>query len=347
MALQILQPLIYAFAVLRCVMASIVLAEHAILQTIALVLSPVPPVYRTVAWLFTAVHCRMLLALAGYGWIQVEMVTKKKTRGSQLQEKWSPKAGDVIVSNWCSWAEILWLAFRFNPVFVLPVAPTPQSGESDASTATGRRTGTGSAAIHKSSNMQRTAITGFHHVSLFKILSLLGKTPSTFGLPLEGARSLESIRKSADRPIVVFPECTTSNGRGLLRFAEVFDSSITVPVKGFNVFIMCGRFDSPTHWQPSPTCSIPSSIPIPLPQPLVHILTIPFEPSRLTIRLLAPSESPSTGTFLESDVLAAGGTKATLSEACAILISQLGKLKRTGQGWEEKTSFLSFYYSKR
>ncbi|KAG8810878.1 hypothetical protein FRC18_003778, partial [Serendipita sp. 400] len=112
MALQILQPLIYAFAVLRCIMASIVLAEHAILQTIALVLSPVPPVYRTVAWLFTAVHCRMLLALAGYGWIQVEMVTKKKTRGSQPQEKWSPKAGDVIVSNWCSWAEILWLAFR-------------------------------------------------------------------------------------------------------------------------------------------------------------------------------------------------------------------------------------------
>ncbi|KAG8820393.1 hypothetical protein FRC17_010169, partial [Serendipita sp. 399] len=288
-------------------MALIVLAEHLILQTLALVFSPLPPVHRFVAWLFTAVHCRMLLALAGYGWIQVEVVAKKKT---------------------------------FNPIFVLPVAPTPQSVENDALATTGRRTGTGSAAIHKSSNVQRTPINGFHRVSFLKVLSLLGKTPSTFGLPLQGSTSLESIRKSADRPIVVFPECTTSNGRGLLRFADVFDPSISVPVKGFNVFIMCTRFDSPTHWQPSPTCSIPSSLPIPLPQPLIHILTIPLEPSRLTIRLLPPSESPSTGTFLQSDILAAGGMKATLTEACAVLVSQLGKLKRTGQGWEEKTSFL-------
>jgi hypothetical protein len=43
----------------------------------------------------------------------------------------------------------------------------------------------------------------------------------------------------------------------------------------------------------------------------------------------------------------AGGTKDTLTEACSVLISQIGKLKRTGQGWEEKTSFLEFYEMKR
>lgn len=32
-------------------------------------------------------------------------------RGAKI-EAWTPKAGDVIVSNWASWIEILWLAFR-------------------------------------------------------------------------------------------------------------------------------------------------------------------------------------------------------------------------------------------
>jgi hypothetical protein len=67
----------------------------------------------------------------------------------------------------------------------------------------------------------------------------------------------------------------------------------------------------------------------------------------MTIRLLPPSESPSSGVFLSSDIIAAGGMKDFLTEASGMLTSQVGRLKRTGQGWEEKTSFLSFYYSKR
>lgn len=174
-------------------------------------------------------------------------------------ETWAPGAGDVIVSNWCSWAEVLWLAFRyaacrfcfpitnahsrFDPIFVLPVAPTPRPVQSDGANVPGRRTGTGSAAIaiNKSGAMESMPITGFHQVSLWKLLSTLGQTPSTNGLALEGAKSLESIRRNASKPVVVFPECTTSNGRGLLRFADVFDPSIVIPVKAFKVFIMCVR----------------------------------------------------------------------------------------------------------
>jgi hypothetical protein len=51
--------------------------------------------------------------------------------------------------------------------------------------------------------------------------------------------TLEEIRRTASRPVVVFPECTTSNGRGLLRFADVFHQS--VPVKNYQVFILCVR----------------------------------------------------------------------------------------------------------
>jgi hypothetical protein len=35
-----------------------------------------------------------------------------------------------------------------------------------------------------------------------------------------------------------------------------------------------------------------------------------------------------------------------LTEASATLIAQVGKMKRTGLGWEDKASFLEFYNRK-
>jgi len=53
---------------------------------------------------------------------------------------------------------------------------------------------------------------------------------------------LEAVRIRARGPIVVFPECTTSNGRGLLRFADVFENERNIPVKGYKIFLMCIRW---------------------------------------------------------------------------------------------------------
>ena len=68
---------------------------------------------------------------------------------------------------------------------------------------------------------------------------------STGNTPLDASggnySSLEEIRRKATRPLIVFPECTTSNGRGLLQFAEVFKGR-TVPVKGYKVFVLCVRY---------------------------------------------------------------------------------------------------------
>ena len=103
-------------------------------------------------------------------------------------------------------------------------------------------------------------------------------------------------------------------------------------------------YDPPTHTLPSPTLSVPSI--------WAHTFTLgssiaPFR--SMSVRLLAPSESPSSGAFLASDVLPStgGGTgSVTLEEACAMLIASLGRVKRTGYGWEEKESFLEFYEGK-
>lgn len=77
-------------------------------------------------------------------------------------------------------------------------------------------------------------------------------------------------------------------------------------------------------------------------------LTSTLLPLTLSIRLLAPSESPSSGAFLASEFTTPGSKNDdVLVEACAALIAQIGKMKRVGLGWEDKAAFLEFYKGKR
>jgi hypothetical protein len=89
-------------------------------------------------------------------------------------------------------------------------------------------------------NVQRLDILGFREVSLISMISFTGKVP-THNQAVSTV-PLEDIRRSSSRPVVVFPECTTSNGRGLLRFAELFKGR-AVPVKDYKVYVVCFRFD--------------------------------------------------------------------------------------------------------
>jgi hypothetical protein len=68
-----------------------------------------------------------------------------------------------------------------------------------------------------------------------------GRIPTQTSDGKEKHESLEEVRKRAHGPVVIFPECTTSNGRGLLRFADVFEHMRKFPVKGYQIFIMCIR----------------------------------------------------------------------------------------------------------
>lgn len=136
---------------------------------------------------------------------------------------------------------------RYDPTFVIPVADSPQLAPNHSTPIThtpGRRTGTGSANIQSSQariTTTRQSIKGFYQVSLLRMIRMTGQVPSSLPAHLTSRRplSIDDIREKARRPIVVFPECTTSNGRGLLRFANVFNKDI--PIKDFKVFIMSVR----------------------------------------------------------------------------------------------------------
>lgn len=84
--------------------------------------------------------------------------------------------------------------------------------------------------------------------------------------------------------------------------------------------------------------------------PLPHMfkLATTLVPLSLSIRLLAPSESPSSGAFLASEFATSGSEHDDmLADTCATLIAQIGKMKRVGMGWEDKAAFLEFYKGKR
>ena len=80
------------------------------------------------------------------------------------------------------------------------------------------------------------------------------------------------------------------------------------------------------------------------PSPHVFTLASTFSPLTASIRLLAPSESPSSATFVLNNVLPNGSEGGdVVTEASATLIAQVGKIKRMGLGWEDKASFLELY----
>ncbi|KAH9966132.1 hypothetical protein BC827DRAFT_1125793 [Russula dissimulans] len=342
---RIALPLSYALGVVRMALIIVIAALYVVFVSgVCAVLRPIPPIHRAISYLLTAILSRLSLFVLGVLWIPVEELSRKRGSG-ESREPWRPGAGDFIVSNWASWIEVLWLAFRFDPIFVLPVSddPVPQRDTLPEARTPGRRTGTGSAAISLSTKpiVRRANIVGFRKVSLLRIIMCTGGTP----LDASGGNyfNLEEIRSSASRPIVVFPECTTSNGRGLLKFAELFKDR-PVPVKGYRVFIMCIRYDPPTPLSPTLSHSIPSRL-----NPLSHVFSLAksLKPSAISIRLLSQAESLSSPLFMASEVVSGDIGEDTFTAACSGLISQLGKLKKTNLSWEDKVFFLKLYREKQ
>ncbi|KIK65364.1 hypothetical protein GYMLUDRAFT_219320 [Collybiopsis luxurians FD-317 M1] len=349
--LLITSPARYLIGLIRLIVILVLAICYVlIVKVLFTILLVIPPAQRVASAVVSSAIIRVVLFFLGFIWIPTEIVSKKRGRNYQNENTWNPGPGDLIISNWASWVELLWLAYRFDPVFVLPVSESVAGlveapSASPISHTPGRRPARTSMPDSSSTSRNPTSqipITGFHQVSLFRMLRESGRTPTHVATVDAKPRLLEEIRKTSKRPVIVFPECTTSNGRGLLRFADIFRQSL--PVKGWNVFIMCVRYDPPTEVSPTVTHSIPSSLFNPIPHifTLTSSLTLPA----LTIRLLAQSESPSSPTFLVSEVVGVSSVRDELAEASAVLISQLGKFKRMTMGWEDKARFLEFYRGK-
>lgn len=131
----------------------------------------------------------------------------------------SPRQGDLILSNHTSYIDVLLLSALYNPTFLLPVfsalpaVPTTQPKY-------GRSTGTGSANISTAPLPQPPAL-GYVKVPFWEMMARTGSLPPTAAvLPVGAYKTLKEARRKEPRPVVLFAEGTTGNGRAILRFGE-------------------------------------------------------------------------------------------------------------------------------
>lgn len=245
------------------------------------------------------------------------------------------------------------LTDRHNPTFLLPVFSAMPDVPSDAPKF-GRQTGTGSASIQTNQTLPQPPLLGYVPVPLLQLLARTGSAPDQVNVPLKGMyKTLKDARRREKRPVVLFPEGTTGNGRAVLRFGEgsLAEGDVGGDQDGI-VWVKYLRHPAPAPFAQTATCS--------LPRPIHHLLTtLLWTPNLLTsrsllVRTLNPAASPSSPSFLPSEILAstpggmeAAGRDGAWREACSIVLAETGKIRRVRLGWVEKKGFLEYYNSRR
>lgn len=162
-----------------------------LLVAVCLILSALTFNLRVANRIVCAPLLRLIMILLGCVWIEAGWSTLRL--GRPVQSKTSNRvkcgsnirAGDLIVCNHASYLDILYLAFRFSPVFAWPLL--------------------GNDGIQFEPITWYTAI---YRLACFPIATA------------NSGRSLKAIQQKANGPVVYFPELTTSNGRGLLKPLE-------------------------------------------------------------------------------------------------------------------------------
>jgi len=81
-----------------------------------MVLSIIPPLGRAYSSLLGAVTTRTALLAMGYWWLpSPEVVTLRRGKGmanARTNSAINPKQGDLIVANWTSYVDLIWLTFK-------------------------------------------------------------------------------------------------------------------------------------------------------------------------------------------------------------------------------------------
>lgn len=289
-ASTILAPIGWVFGLVRGVGLALTTLAYLVLHT---TLGQVhPPTDRNI----TRWSARAALFWLGYVTLpaHVGSVTRKGVRAQASLPSFGhvqPQAGDLIVSNWSSWIDVLILMAWCAPQFVVPVVAPYSStarGEVSATTSaaslgagpTGSSARRAAAAKREPSQAptETTGVLGWRVVSGWDVLRSTGHAPSSLA-PLGAGRmfpdavaAAESLGKAevaaAQRtPVVLFPELVTSNNRALLAPAACFPISWRgfLRVQGHlrlgqgqpNVFLVGLKHPQPTIFAPSAVLSVP------------------------------------------------------------------------------------------
>ncbi|KAI9799045.1 MAG: Coronin-like protein crn1 [Piccolia ochrophora] len=157
----------------------------------------------------------MILGVPGVWWIDLQIDGVRKGSLAKHHAQRLPQPGDVIASSFTSPVDALYLAAIFDPVFTVSYPHTRQ--------------------------VQR--------VSLLSAILRAFKKPREHpppGAPLKDLRAI--VENNPTRVVVVFPECTTTNGRAILPFSP---SILGAPV-GAKIFPISLRYSPSDITTPIP-----------------------------------------------------------------------------------------------
>ncbi|KAI9675449.1 MAG: hypothetical protein M1817_001354 [Caeruleum heppii] len=173
----------------------------------------------------------LILGVPGIWWVDLQIDGVKKGSLARHHALRLPQPGNIIASSFTSPIDSLYLAAIFDPIFTASYPATRQ----------------------------------VHRISLWTAIMRAFRTPlvqPSLSAKMVDLRTL--VRKHPNRIIVVFPECTTTNGRGILQFspsllssppgAKIFPislryspSDITTPVPDSYGKFLWNLLSSPTH----------------------------------------------------------------------------------------------------
>ncbi|KAL9098468.1 MAG: hypothetical protein Q9163_005876 [Psora crenata] len=173
----------------------------------------------------------LILGTPGVWWIDLQIDGVKKGSLAKHHKARLPQPGSIIASSYTSPLDALYLAAIFDPVFTASYSSTPQ----------------------------------VERISLFHAIIRSFQQPQVD--PPKNARLTDLrtlIRQHPCQAIVVFPECTTTNGRAILPFspslltappaAKIFpinlrytEADITTPIPGTYISFLWNLLSKPTH----------------------------------------------------------------------------------------------------
>ncbi|CAO3665039.1 unnamed protein product [Umbelopsis ramanniana] len=313
-------------AVVRIAVVFVLLALYVLfISGIGGILSIAPPLQRTWNAIWMKILARIALFVIGFYLIRSENVSVRRGRGhsagKQKQDSVSVGSGDVIIVNSSSYIDILYLAFRFSPLFT----------QIDATT-----------------NQVRfiTAQEAIAQCGKYPELAVDAKTYS-----LKEASQLA--KKQGLGPIVVFPEGTTSNGRALLKFIPLF-KDFSLPEKEVKIHILALKYEY-NHFSPTYTVGNKAVHFLKLCCQLSNTLLVkwlspnesPSSPGFSIANMISTSSTAAPTAAVSNaatDAVAHDGD--SVGAQLLTLLGGIARLRKTSLGIKDKIEFLDYYFQR-
>lgn len=142
---------------------------------------------------------RALLFLTGLYEIG-EQYTSLVDRYSAISENEQPNPGDIIVANFSSYLNLMWLQSKFNPIFVIPASDDEVV-----------------------------------QVSFFALLFCILQCKPTKNGKKKRLCDLVELSKKEKRPLVLFPEASVTNGEHIFKFYR-FGDGVDLSETKFHIY---------------------------------------------------------------------------------------------------------------